>query len=147
MTVLITLTTAGANTGPFNLYSNVDGFSSAFETGVAKVDLLAGYLSTLAPNGTSVVRVMSTSPLCPGFIDIIISSSICSSYTFVGGLEGGGQFTYVECEGDEIKIKLNTGQSVTVCAQDLPAPYVNSGLGTITMGEPCSTTTTTTLAP
>ncbi len=45
MTVLITLTTVGANTGPtFNLYSNAngDGYLSAFATGVSKSALLAG---------------------------------------------------------------------------------------------------------
>ena len=36
MTVLLTLTTAGSDTGPFNLYSDVDGYISAFETGVSK---------------------------------------------------------------------------------------------------------------
>ena len=36
LTVLITLTTAGADTGNFNLYSDVDGYTAAFETGVAK---------------------------------------------------------------------------------------------------------------
>jgi hypothetical protein len=42
MTVLITLTTAGTNTGPFDLYSDADGFISAFATGVSKAALLAG---------------------------------------------------------------------------------------------------------
>ena len=41
MTVLITLTVAGADSGPFNLYSNTDGFVAAFETGVSKADKYA----------------------------------------------------------------------------------------------------------
>jgi len=70
MTVLITLTTAGFDSGPFNLYSDADGFLSAFETGVAKVDLLAGYSSSLVPDPTTIIRVMSNNPLCTNYIDL-----------------------------------------------------------------------------
>ena len=73
MTVYVTLTTAGADTGPFNLYSDVDGYISAFETGVSKASLLAGYTSSLAPNGTTIVRVMSASALCTNYIDLTLS--------------------------------------------------------------------------
>jgi hypothetical protein len=60
MTVLITLTTAGTSTGPFNLYSDVDGYATPFETGVAKSALVAGYNSTVVPTGSTVVYVLST---------------------------------------------------------------------------------------
>lgn len=60
MTVTITLTTAGSDTGPFNLYSNADGYTTAFETGVSKATLVAGYTSTLVPTGTTEVLVQST---------------------------------------------------------------------------------------
>jgi hypothetical protein len=73
MTVLITLTVAGANTGPFDLYSNVDGYVSAFETGVSKSVLLAGYSSALVPNGTTVIRVKSNG-VCVNFVDINVAS-------------------------------------------------------------------------
>lgn len=72
MDILLTLTTAGADTGPFDLYSDVDGFVAAFETGVAKVDLEAGYLTTFAPTGTTTVRVQSTG-LCDNYIDIVLT--------------------------------------------------------------------------
>ena len=73
MIVVITLTTAGSDTGPFNLYSDVDGYTSAFETGVSKAALLAGYTSVLVPNGTTIIRVMSDNPpLCTNYIDITI---------------------------------------------------------------------------
>jgi len=67
MTVLITLTTAGANTGPFNLYSDLDGYVTPFESAIAKSTLLAGYTSTAVPNGTTTIKVLSagdcTTPL------------------------------------------------------------------------------------
>ena len=60
MTVLITLTTAGDNTGPFNLYSNADGYTTAFATSVSRSALIAGYESTVVPEGTTEVLVQST---------------------------------------------------------------------------------------
>jgi len=83
VTVTITLTTAGTDTGPFNLYSDVDGFVSAFETGVSKAALLAGYTSTLVPNGTTIIRVMSVNALCTNFIDIIVDGECTTTTTTI----------------------------------------------------------------
>ena len=80
-TVLITLTTAGADTGPFNLYSDADGYVSAFETGVAKAALQAGYTSTLVPDGASIIRVKSTSALCTNYVDLPISGVTTTTTT------------------------------------------------------------------
>lgn len=80
MTVLITLTVAGADSGPFNLYSNTDGFVSAFETGVSKAALLAGYSSALVPDFTTVIRVLSTGA-CVNYIDILLESTITTTTT------------------------------------------------------------------
>lgn len=71
MTVLITLTIAGSDTGPFNLYSDVDGYLVPFETLVPKASLVSGYLSTLVPNGTSVIRVQSQS-VCTNYVDLSV---------------------------------------------------------------------------
>jgi hypothetical protein len=60
MTVLITLTLAGSDVGPFNLYSNVDAYATPFATGISKATLLAGYLSSAVPNGTLTILVRST---------------------------------------------------------------------------------------
>jgi hypothetical protein len=81
MVILITLTTAGADTGPFNLFSNVDGFSSPFETGVSKAALLAGYTTLLAPPGTTVVRVKSAGT-CTNQINVnVVPCSITTTTT------------------------------------------------------------------
>ena len=63
MTIIITLSFAGNETGPFDLYSDVDNFAVAFATNVARVDLLAGY-QVNAPAGTTVVRLDDLSGLC-----------------------------------------------------------------------------------
>jgi hypothetical protein len=60
MTVLITLTTAGNDTGPFNLYSNVDGYTIAFATGITRSQLVSGYTSSTVPTDTVTVLVQST---------------------------------------------------------------------------------------
>jgi len=70
MTALITLTTAGADTGPFNLYSDLDGYITPFEIGVSKAALLAGYSTSLIPDFTTTVRILSTSPYCVNFVDV-----------------------------------------------------------------------------
>lgn len=79
MTVLITLTTAGTDSGPFNLYSNLDGFTNVFETGVGKIDLEAGYPSSLVPDYTTIIRVMSTSSFCLNYVDIPVETTTTTS--------------------------------------------------------------------
>ena len=74
MTVLITLTIAGSDTGPFDLYSDVDGFVVPFENNVPKASLIAGYTSSLVPNGAVVIRVKSDS-VCTNYIDLIIGAT------------------------------------------------------------------------
>ena len=69
MTVLITLTIAGSDTGPFDLYSDVDGFVVPFETNVPKASLIAGYTSSLVPDGAVLIRVKSDS-VCTNYIDL-----------------------------------------------------------------------------
>ena len=67
--VFIVLTTAGNDTGPFNLYSSYDGFVTPFETGISKAALQGGYLSVLVPNATTVIQVRSTG-VCTNFVNI-----------------------------------------------------------------------------
>ena len=70
---LITLTTAGTGTGPFDLYSNATGYGPTFESGVSKAALLAGYTSSFVPNGTTIIRVKSNSVGCTNYVDIPVS--------------------------------------------------------------------------
>ena len=80
MTVLITLTIAGSDTGPFDLYSDVDGFVVPFENNVPKASLIAGYTSSLVPNGAVVIRVTSDS-VCTNYIDLIIGATTTTTST------------------------------------------------------------------
>ena len=72
MVVTITISLAGAGTGPFDLYSNSDGFVTPFETGVSKAALEAGYVSNLVPNDATLIRVASTG-VCTDFVTVSIA--------------------------------------------------------------------------
>lgn len=56
--------------GPFNLYSDIDGYTSAFETNIPKALLEAGYSTSLVPDGTLEVRIQSVNELCNNYINI-----------------------------------------------------------------------------
>jgi hypothetical protein len=118
--VTITLTTAGSDTGPFNLYSDLDGYISAFETGVAKAALLAGYTSALVPNGTTVVRVASSNPLCSNYVDILV----------------------VQCG-----ITTTTTTTITPTTTTTTTAVSPTTTTTTTTATPTTTTTTTTVTP
>ena len=78
-TVLITLTLAGTDTGPFNLYSNIDGYATPFESSVAKIDLEAGYMSVLVPDDATTIRVASDNPLCDNYVNLTIVTTTTTS--------------------------------------------------------------------
>jgi len=59
-TIRILLTSLGANAGPtFNLYSDNDGYVTSFDS-ATQAQLLAGYTSTLVPDNTTRIKVVST---------------------------------------------------------------------------------------
>lgn len=74
MTVFITLTTAGTDSGPFDLYSDIDGYISAFETNVPKASLLSGYASALVPDYTKIIRIKSNG-ICINQIDVPVDTT------------------------------------------------------------------------
>lgn len=82
ITVSITLTIAGVDTGPtFDLFSNVDSYAVAFETGVDKASLEAGYISTIVPDGTTTIRVYSAGT-CETYVDLnVITSTTTTTST------------------------------------------------------------------
>ena len=121
MTVLIQLTTAGYDTGPFNLYSDVDSFGVPFEVGVSKVDLLAGYLSSLVPDLTTTIRVCSTALYCANCVDIEVAPYCegCTCYTITS--TPGTQVNYLDCYGDEQSFEY---VDVTqICAEKYIVPH------------------------
>jgi len=74
-TAIITVSTIGPGTGPFNLYSldNLGVVTGPFEIGVTRVQLLNGYVSFLVPDNATGIRVVSTSIDCPLTLNIYLN--------------------------------------------------------------------------
>lgn len=79
MTGIITLNIAGTDTGPFNLYSNIGGYISAFAVNITKAQLLAGYVTDAIPNGTTIIRIMSVGD-CTNYIDVVVPPQACYNF-------------------------------------------------------------------
>lgn len=72
MNVFIQLTSAGTFTGPFSLYSDVDGYTSPFQSNISKTKLLNGFLCTLVPTSTTIIRILSTGDACRASVDVAL---------------------------------------------------------------------------
>ncbi len=112
MTVLITLTTTGTDTGPFNLYSNIDGYIAAFEFAVPKVDLEAGYISTVVPDTTTTIRVQSINALCSNYVDLAISGFTTTTTTSTSSTTTST--TTTEDLTADVNIALNVSQDIEI---------------------------------
>lgn len=120
MTVLITLTVYGSDTGPFfDLYSNIDGYAVAFEQGVSKTDLIAGYVATTVPDFAITIRVESTGE-CTNYVDIAVEPTTTTSTTTAITLY------------DAFNVRL-TDVALDHCAEQFEEVYVAVG-ETITTG-------------
>jgi hypothetical protein len=114
-TVIITLATAGTDTGPFDIYSDADAYATPFVSGVSKASLLGGYTSTIVPDGATSVRVKSNSVGCTNYVDMAITNPTPSDCTFGTGLadiyslltSANGSVTVVAT------IKKNNGSAIT----------------------------------
>lgn len=144
MTVFITLTTAGADSGPFNLYSDVDGYVSAFETNVPKLDLIGGYTSSLVPDGTTIVRVQSTSILCNNYVDIPCTPATttaippdCNCYNYGFTATTDSVVRYYTCTGTKSQQSVPATASILVCARATPGIVILTGTGVVETGESC----------
>lgn len=73
-TVFVTLTIAGTNTGPFDLYTDADGYTVAIANNVPKASLQAGYLA-IVPDAATIIRVKSDNPTCDNYIDLPITGT------------------------------------------------------------------------
>ena len=73
MTVLITLVLPpGGDAGPFNLYSDTDGYVVAFATNISASALIAGYTATNVPDGTTIIKVQSVG-VCTNFVNVPVN--------------------------------------------------------------------------
>jgi hypothetical protein len=169
MTVLITLTTAGADSGPFNLYTDLDAYTSPFEIGVSKASLLAGYASALVPDYATIIRVASVGD-CTNYVDIELytptttttsSSSTTTTSTTIANtcytFESDPYSTvfiaqYIDCNGVTQTISDTCYSEsctyslcgFTVLSSSVPMNLVSECTTTTTSSSTTSTTTTAT---
>ena len=140
MTVLVTLTLAGTDVGPFNLFSNVDGYTTAIATGVSRAALVAGYNLLNVPDNASVIRVQSTGT-CTNFLDILLSgattttttststSTTTSTTTFTVPCLTGDTSAIASCSGGESALfTVSAGRTALIT----PNGYFFGGSGTRT---------------
>jgi hypothetical protein len=140
MIVTITLTTAGGDTGPFNLYSDATSYLSAFDTNIAKAALLAGFTTSNVPNGTTVIRVISTGK-CTNYIDIPVNAPIqCEEFIFQAGDSKNNVVTYKDCATGVLStVPLSNGEVAVKCAYSdiFSYPVFTTGSGTIDTNGAC----------
>lgn len=159
MTALITLTVAGIDSGPFDLYSNLDGFVAPFAINISKSSLQAGYTTSSVPDYTSIVRVKSTG-LCVNYTDIVLApyvptttssttstSTTTSSTTIVPtttttSTSGGPTTTTSSTTGGG-----TTTTSTTIAPTTTTSTTIAPTTTTSTTVAPTTTTSTTTAAP
>ena len=137
MTVLVTLTLAGIDTGPFDLYSDADGFLVPLAIGISKVALQAGYSLTGVPDGATIIRAQSQG-ICTNFIDMFISGTITTttstssttSTTTTSNPEDcltGDRNALATCSGGESALFTVTAGNTAFIT---PGGYYYSGTGT-----------------
>jgi hypothetical protein len=72
ITVIITLTVAGTDTGPFDIYTDADNFIAPIIIDLTQSQLLSGYTCTIVPDTATIIRVQSNG-VCTNYIDLPIS--------------------------------------------------------------------------
>jgi len=132
----ISLTSAGTDTGPFDLYSDVDSFVTPFESGVSKSALLSGFLSFNVPNTTVTCRVKSAGA-CVNYVDMPIDDP----YIFV----------YQRCDTLDYYYRIGLSTTGNVEDDNAPTPncyqYVAQGLLSVMNATYPSLTINNTLSP
>lgn len=83
MTGIIQILNIGINADNFLLYSDVDGYLSAFESNVSRQSLIDGFPSDQIPNGTKIIRALSTTEDCPVQIDITVPTTTTTTTTTI----------------------------------------------------------------
>jgi hypothetical protein len=142
-TVLITLTTAGPDTGPFDLYcvdnsGNVIG--PPFENNVSKAALVAGYVSILVPDSCERIRVQSDNNLCTNFIDLTLPITTTTTSTT-------STTTSTTSTTSTTTLNLTTSTSSTTTSTTTQQPSTTTSTTTQQPTTTSSTTTTTTQQP
>lgn len=101
MYAYITISNVGADAGPFNLYTDLDGYISAFETDIPRASLEAGYATNLVPDGTTIIKIQSVNTECNNFLPVSLQNPLVYYFepqdgsTYMNDFILSGTYTYV----------------------------------------------------
>lgn len=141
MTSIIKLTSAGANTGPFDLYSDADNYTIPFASGVTKDQLIIGYLTTALPSTVNNIKIISIGD-CNSIIDIPapIIKLTCHDVRY-GPAATDCDIHWIGCNDEILSTFVSAGQYFNIkCARS----DTWSGCGPFVIQGTCPNTTTTT---
>jgi hypothetical protein len=137
-TAIITVSTIGPGTGPFNFYSldNTGVVTGPFETGVTRAQLLAGFVSINVPNDAVTIRVVSTAIDCPVSLDIFLNIITTTTTTT---LEPITTSTTTSTTTLEPTTTSTTSTSTTTSTTTAPGVPILLGYGGTTNSTSCIT--------
>lgn len=133
MTVLIRLTIVGVDSGPlYDLYSSPDGITfTTLVTGITKTALVAGYTSTTVPNGTTIIRVLSTGS-CTNYVDLTVTGNVTTTTTTTTGTPTTTSTSTTAAPSISISsatCKSGNCNDNSTCAVHLPINIYNAPVG------------------
>jgi len=130
MIVYLKLTTAGIDTGPFNLYTDLDGFTTPFEINVAKSVLVAGYYFTTVPDYTQTVRIQSVGD-CINYTDIELDYPECFMYGTASALTSSNVLVWDESVINSIRSFIEIQNASTVFNQNITTKFTLTAISTV----------------
>jgi len=133
---------AGSQVGPFDLYSNVDGYTTPFETGINASEFLSPGYTTTPPDGATYIRVKSTGS-CDTFIDL---ENLCQPTTTTT-TSSSTSTTTTSSTSTTTSTSSTTTTTTTVPPTTTTTTSSTSTTTTTTTAPPTTTTTSTTKAP
>jgi hypothetical protein len=139
-TAIIKITDVGIDAGPvFDIYSDVDGFTTPFENNIPKASLIAGYLSINIPDGTTQIKVVSDGVLCD--TEVIVNIPTTTTTTFlpcfcyeIDTIGGNYDVSYINCSQKNLVTEVMENERVSVCAVQDSITYIGAGSITVDGG-------------
>ncbi len=72
----------GSDTSTFDIYTDTDSYTTPIHYNVTKQELIDGYISTIVPDNSSIIKVSSNSIICPDqYILIPITTTTTTTTT------------------------------------------------------------------
>lgn len=143
--VYITLNSVGIEVGPtVDLFSDVDGYTTPFETDVLVSVLETGYWFNTVPTGTSIIKIQSQGDCInhifvnisglPGCDDNFCSVSCCQ-FVLINNSGSLKSWSYYDCDGAFETGIYGNGDTVAFCANQSAGPiFVDNGCNLILIG-------------